>query len=71
MIKDIKMRLVNAGLAGLLVSLGGLANGEPNLRVCYYALIAGLVVGITQFRDVLNETLVRDKKGGVELFQFF
>lgn len=52
---NIKMKLVNSVLAGLLVTLGGCASGEMSWSVIYFSLIAGLIVAVSQFRDALSK----------------
>ena len=51
---EIKYNLINAGLAGGLVFLGGFADGEiTSTGVCVAIVTAG-IVGVTKFRDYWN-----------------
>lgn len=62
-------KLINAGLAGLLVTLGGCASGAMSWEVAYFAGIAGLIVAVSQFKDGLMKT-PKGKKAETALFQF-
>ncbi|MEY2703192.1 MAG: hypothetical protein RLY43_1830 [Bacteroidota bacterium] len=49
--REIIWNLVNAGLAGGLVFLGGLSTGNASYETIYIAITAGLVVCVNQFKD--------------------
>ena len=55
-INEIKWNIVNSALAGCLVLLGGLADGNLSFENFCYALIAGLLVAVTKFRDYWNRS---------------
>jgi len=49
--REILWNVINSGLAGLLVFLGGLANGGLTWKGAGAAVIAALIVAVTKFRD--------------------
>jgi len=49
--KEIIWNLINAGLAGALVFLGSLANGDLTWRGVIAAAVASFVVAVTKFKD--------------------
>lgn len=49
--REICWNLINAGLAGGLVLLGSLADGEFSLKGLGFAVIAGLIVAVTKFKE--------------------
>lgn len=48
---EIAWNLINAGLAGALVFLGAIADGNVTINGIALAVISALIVGITKFRD--------------------
>ncbi len=48
---EIRYNLINATIAGGLVMLGGLSTGTFSLQACGFAIIAGLVVLLTKFKE--------------------
>ena len=48
--KEICYNIVNSLLAGMLVLLGSLVDGEITTKGIIAALIAGLIVAVTQFK---------------------
>jgi hypothetical protein len=61
--KQIMWNLVNSGLAAALVFLGAFTTGTVTFSSVVAALAAGLIVGVTQFKDYWNK--VGNKKGGI------
>jgi len=49
--KEIIYNLINAGLAGFLVLLGSLSNGEITGKGIIFAIIASLIVMATKFKE--------------------
>ena len=49
--REILWNVINSGLAGLLVFLGGLANGGLTWKGAGAAVVAALIVAVTKFRD--------------------
>lgn len=49
--KEIFWNAVNSGLAGVLVFLGGIANGGLTWKGTGAAVVAALIVAITKFKD--------------------
>jgi hypothetical protein len=49
--KEILYNLVNAGLAGVLVLLGSLANGNITVQGISIAVVASLIVIATKFKE--------------------
>jgi len=49
--KEIFWNVVNSGLAGLLVFLGGVANGGLTWKGAGAAVVAALIVAVTKFKD--------------------
>jgi len=49
--EEIFWNLINSGLAGALVFLGSLANGQITYQGIIGAVVAGLIVMATKFKD--------------------
>lgn len=49
--KEIIWNIINSFLAGALVMLGSFAAGNITMNSFYFAVIAGLIAAITQFRN--------------------
>lgn len=49
--KEIFWNLINSGLAGTLVLLGSLTNGSLTIQGISIAIVASLIVAVTQFKD--------------------
>jgi len=49
--KEIIWNVVNACLASLLVMLGACTTGNLNSQSIFMAIIAGLIVGVNQFKS--------------------
>lgn len=65
--KEIIWNLVNAGLAGVLVLLGAFTTGNINPESISVAVVAALIVTITQFKDYW---LSEKPEYSVKLFKF-
>lgn len=48
---EILWNITNAGLAGVLVLLGALTDGDISARGFCIALVAALIVAVSQFKD--------------------
>ena len=68
--KPIFIRLINSLLAGTLVFLGALSDGEITTKGVYIASIASGIVAITQFKDYFNKIPISKKKNIVKIFNF-
>lgn len=67
--KEIGKKCLNSILAGVLVMLGGMASGEMTYEVCYFAMVAGAIVTISQFKELLSK-VQENKRGETCLFGF-
>ena len=63
--KEIIYNLVNTGLAGLLVFLGACVDGDLTGKGIVAAVLAGLIVFVTKFKNVWE----KNKPTGI-LFNF-
>lgn len=68
--KNTTKKIINAGIAGVLVLLGACTGGVPTLEELFIALIAGLIVAVTQFRDAIFSVtpVKKNKKAKIQLF---
>ncbi len=48
---SIKWNLINSFLAGALLFLGSISNGEITFEAIYYSIIISLIVAVTKFKD--------------------
>lgn len=53
--KKIFWNIINSALAGALVLLGALTDGEITLKGLYLAIVAGSLVAFSQFKDFWKE----------------
>lgn len=66
--REIIWNLINSGLAGGLVFLGGCSTGEISLNTIYYSLMAGVIAGVIQFKDYWSQE--KDEYKTIKLFKF-
>lgn len=68
--EQIIWNLVNAGLAGLLVTVGACADGNIGLKELMIAFVAGTIVFLTKFRDFWLTSEPKNKTASFNLFKF-
>lgn len=63
--KELYKILINAGLAGSLVTLGAMSTGNITLETCYYAAIAGALIALNQIKEYFKIP------GGIKILSLF
>jgi hypothetical protein len=59
---DIFKNIINCGIAGILVLLGALSDGKITKEGFFIAVIAGLIVFFTQFKNYWQTEELATKK---------
>ena len=70
--QEITWNLINSALAGALILLGALTQGDITIQAICAAVVAGLIVFITKFREywLSTGTGISNKKGKNYIFTF-
>lgn len=68
---EVTAKIINSILAGVLVMLGGMSNGEMSTQTLYFSFVAGAIVAVTQFKTYFEKKQeTKQTKPSPTLFNF-